>query len=187
MKKLLLSSVVVVLLSTTGAFAQVWGGGVKVGSNFSSVSGLPAIKQEMGVTAGVFAVRDINCWFSVQQELMYSQQGFRQHIGNSVYRVEMDYINMPVLAKFYTIGGLNMQVGAQFGYLIHAKELGHQTYGELWSINKFNADMLLGLAYDFNCGLIIEGRYALGLKDFHLANTPEMRNATFQLTAGWRF
>lgn len=55
-------------------------------------------------------------------------------------------------------------------------------------INKYNVDALVGLGYDFNCGLMIEGRYNIGLTNLQRTNDPlDLRNATMEVMVGWKF
>lgn len=171
-----------------GAFAQNWAFGPKVGANFSTVNGLESVKTRTGVTAGLFAERAMCNWFNIQTELMWSQQGFRQEGDGVTIESHLNYINMPVLGKIYITGGLNLQVGAQFGYLVTAKETGDMTYGLKGAVNKFNTDILVGMAYDFDCGLILEGRYNIGLNNLQTTVTEQgLRNGTLQFMVGWAF
>lgn len=77
MKKGLLA-IFAMLCVTATASAQGWGFGPKVGATFANVNGLEGTKMKAGVVAGMFAERDINNWFSIQAELLWSQQGYHQ-------------------------------------------------------------------------------------------------------------
>lgn len=84
MKKGLLA-IFAMLCVTATASAQGWGFGPKVGATFANVNGLEGTKMKAGVVAGMFAERDINNWFSIQAELLWSQQGYHQKMaGRSV-------------------------------------------------------------------------------------------------------
>ena len=44
------------------------------------------------------------------------------------------------------------------------------------------------MGYDFNCGLMIEGRYNIGLTNLQRTNDPlDLRNATMEVMVGWKF
>ncbi len=189
MKKILLS-IACLLMIGYSVDAQPWGFGPKVGSSFSTVNGLPSAKVRMGLTAGMFAERFITNNFAMQVELMWSQQGFDIEAIDEDPKVEynLDYLTMPVIGKYYLMGGLNMQLGAQFSYLLGAKQKigdGEKT-SERKLFNNYNAAFVAGLAYDFNCGLIIEGRYNLGLTRV-LSGVADVTSGYLTLTAGWRF
>lgn len=133
--------------------------------------------MKAGVVAGMFAERDINNWFSIQAELLWSQQGYHQKMAGEAFDTRLSYVYLPVVTKYYLIGGMNVQLGAQFGYLVTSKATGSPSLKPV--INKYNVDALVGLGYDFNCGLMIEGRYNIGLTNLQRTNDPlDLRNAT---------
>ena len=185
MKKGLLA-IFAMLCVTATASAQGWGFGPKVGATFANVNGLEGTKMKAGVVAGMFAERDINNWFSIQAELLWSQQGYHQKMAGEAFDTRLSYGYLPVVTKYYLIGGMNVQLGAQFGYLVTSKATGSPSLKPV--INKYNVDALVGLGYDFNCGLMIEGRYNIGLTNLQRTNDPlDLRNATMEVMVGWKF
>lgn len=188
MKKILLTVAGLVMLAA-GANAQAWGFGPKVGVNFSTINGLEGAKTRTGVTAGVFFDRMINNWFSIQTEVLYSMNGFRMENEGVTTKVNMDYIKMPIITKYYLVSGLNLELGAQFGYLVKSKTTNDTFTGNLDAmVNKYNVDLVAGVAYDFDFGLILEGRYNIGLnKAFNSTGNEALTNGTLQFIAGWRF
>ena len=153
--------------------------------------GLLAIFAMLCVTATASAQgwgfeRDINNWFSIQAELLWSQQGYHQKMAGEAFDTRLSYVYLPVVTKYYLIGGMNVQLGAQFGYLVTSKATGSPSLKPV--INKYNVDALVGLGYDFNCGLMIEGRYNIGLTNLQRTNDPlDLRNATMEVMVGWKF
>lgn len=187
MKKILLS-VVVILFATSAAWAQNLSFGPKVGVNFATVNGLPGAKVRTGLTVGVFVERQLCSWMALEADLLWSEQGFRTTMEGVNYETRLNYINMPIVTKHYLVGGLNLQLGAQFGYLITAKEHGADQLGLKSAINKYNADILVGMAYDFDCGFVIEGRYNIGLTNIQsLEPAGDLRNGLLQVMVGWKF
>lgn len=187
MRKFLLMSVLA-LCSIVTVSAQKWGFGPKVGATFANVNGVEGSKMQGGVVAGVFAVRDIKRWFAIQTELLWSQQGCRQSFNGNHYETRLSYLTLPLLTKYYLIHGFNVELGAQFGYLVTSKITGDEGYSLKRSINKYNVDMLVGLAYDFKCGLTLEGRYNIGLTNLQRTQSgQDIRNATMEVMVGWRF
>ena len=60
--------------------------------------------------------------FGVQPEIVFSQQGQSYNTPNySGLRSNLDYINVPIIFKYYPTGGISLQVGPQFGFLMSAK------------------------------------------------------------------
>ncbi|MBR5136363.1 MAG: PorT family protein [Rikenellaceae bacterium] len=186
MKKILLSLLAVVAVSVATQ-AQTWGFGPKVGITLSSANGVEGSKMRAGVVAGAFASRWINDWFAIQGELLYSQQGFNTNVGGVSEKFRIDYITMPALAKFYLIDGLNFEVGGQLAYRVSAKQkLAKDDFLSLkQKTNRFHADFICGLSYDFDFGLILEGRYLMGLNSVWVGNG--IKTGALQMLVGWRF
>ncbi len=60
--------------------------------------------------------------FAIQPELVYSSQG--QYFTTPYYsnlKTTLNYINIPVMFKYYPVGSLNIQVGAQLSLLASSK------------------------------------------------------------------
>ncbi len=186
MKKILLSFLALVAVSVA-AEAQTWGFGPKVGISFSSANGIEGSKMRAGVVVGAFASRWVNDWFALQGELLYSQQGFNTKVGGVSEKYRLDYLTMPVLAKFYLIDGLNFEVGGQIAYRVSAKQkLAEADFLSLkQKTNRFHADFICGMSYDFDFGLIVEGRYLLGLNSVSVGSG--IKTGALQLLVGWRF
>src|SRR5213078_3889348 len=55
--------------------------------------------------------------FSLQPEVLYSQQGSRDAYSADHSRSNLEYIAIPVLFKWYTGGGFNFQAGPQVSFL----------------------------------------------------------------------
>ncbi len=190
MKKFLLSVAGLFLIGLC-ANAQPWGFGPKAGASFSTVNGVEGAKMRAGVVAGVFADRMINDWLSVEADLLYAMNGYRFHDLNGVEsKINLDYIYMPVVAKFYLTDGLNFQLGARFGYLVTSKEDidGGDKFTIRDAINRYDVDFLTGLAYDFDFGMIVEGRYNIGLTNMlRMSSEVPVTNGALEFVVGWRF
>lgn len=186
MKKFLLSIAALFLFAGV-TNAQEWAFGPKVGVNFSSVNGWEGARTRKGVVAGMFLERMIAPALAIQTDILYSMEGFRLKSSGETTKVNLDYIKMPIVLKYYLVRGLNLQLGGQVGYLV-TKNLENNTLGynlEHYT-NRFSVDMVAGLSYDFCFGLILEGRYTTGVtKIFN--NGSGIANGTLQVAAGWRF
>ncbi len=188
MKKFFLSIAALLAAGIFAADAQVWSFGPKAGVAFSSANGIKDSRARTGLVAGAFAEVEMSDWFAVQGEILYSQQGFDTKTAGVRSRYQIDFLTMPVVTKYYLIGGLNVQLGAQFGYLLNAKTKSPDTArrsikGE---VNRYNVGVLTGLAYDFDFGLVLEGRYTLALTDTFIG-AEKQRAGALQVMVGWKF
>jgi predicted porin len=186
MKKLFF--VVAAALVSTGAFAQNFSYGVKAGLNLSDVSKYNDDAEgadkgmRMGFHAGLVGEYQVNDFWGLQAELLYSQQGtkFTAKVGDGKMVTKLDYVNLPVMAKLYLYEGLSLEVGPQFGYLMSAKEkisgfpaesemngevnlLDEKEVGEKDLLKRMDVSAAVGLSYKFAFGLDVSARYNLGL------------------------
>ena len=186
MKKLLLLCAAA-MLSVGTISAQGWAWGPKVGATFSTINGIPDAKVLPGVSAGLF-FESVACnWFVVEGDLLFSMQGFKLDGSENDASVRLNYISMPVVGKYYVIDGLNLQMGAAFEYLIHTgSKVNDKSIDLDGAFNKYNIQIITGLAYDFDFGMVLEGRYLYGLTPL-LSEVDSSYSGLLQVSLGWRF
>ncbi len=173
MKKLLLG--ICLAFFAFSAQAQKIDLGVKLGANFSNMSDVSGVKlkNKTGLVAGAFVSIGAGK-FAVQPELLYSQQGAKSDIGG----FDLDYINVPVMFKYYLIGNLfNVQVGPQFGFLTH------QSLKDQVSAKDFDFSGAAGLGLDLPLGFRVDARYNFGLTKA----AEDAKTGVFSLALGYSF
>lgn len=183
MKKVLLV-IVIVVLGLSNINAQEIKFGAKGGLNFASISGDNAGDIEL-VTAfnfGVLAEIPITEKFSFQPELLYSGQGYSFDDDT----VALNYLNVPLMGKYYLTKGLSLEAGPQIGFLLSAK---NDKADVKDSFNAIDFGVNFGLGYKFNNGLNFGARYNLGLSDINNIDGPsdKNKNGVFQLSVGYFF
>src|SRR5690606_27624389 len=102
--------------------------GPKAGVNFATISNVEDSKMLTGFYVGGVAEIKFTDKFSIQPELMYSAQGVKQESNytiagitiNESLTAKYDYINIPIMAKYYVYDGLSVELGPQFGFLVKA-------------------------------------------------------------------
>lgn len=179
MKKATLA-VLFVMLTTAAAWAQASVSlGIKGGLNFANVnttSVSAAYNSRTGYHAGAFVNIKLTK-LAIQPEVIYSVQGADASSGN----LELGYINVPILLKFYLIGGLNLQAGPQFGFLSSATQGGVDVKN---LVESSDTSIALGAGFDIS-KFVIDARYNLGLSDVD-KQTTEAKNQVFQLSVGFK-
>ncbi len=203
MKKLFLLTALV-LFSLTISIAQV-NFGAKAGVNFSNFSGDNEHNEmRTGFHVGVVAELEISEQFSVQPELVYSAQGadyknsgFEGGFYDGAYK--LNYINVPVVAKYYVSEGLSLEVGPQVGFLISAKEDWEDiNTGESAedddvkdSFKGIDFGANLGIGYKMESGLNFGAHYNLGFADLNddpeTFGTDTYKNSVIQVSVGYFF
>ena len=108
--------------------------GAKAGINYTILNGDYEIgfdaKFRASFHTGVVVEVMISDKFSVQPELTYSSQGFKYETEELLGGItditlkgvsKLDYLNLPVMGKFYITEGLSVQFGPQVGFLLSAE------------------------------------------------------------------
>ncbi|MBX2971353.1 MAG: PorT family protein [Cyclobacteriaceae bacterium] len=176
------------LLFTAGtALAQAqFSVGIKGGLNFAKFDASDfggSIKNKTGFHGGAFALIKLTK-IGIQPELIFSQQGSKFRIDSSDGEGNFDYINIPVMLKLYTIAGINLQVGPQFGFLSRAEIDGDNVKS---SFKGSDLSLGIGAGWDLPFGLTIDARYNLGLSK--IDDSPAMetiKNQVIQVSLGYK-
>ena len=188
MKKLTLCIVILTMLQTA-VYSQDYKLGAKAGINFANLTGdFQNGKTRTSIHLGGVAEFRINDLFAVQPELLYSGQGANaDNDDNNV--VKINYITIPVIAKYFVTESLTIEAGPQVGFLASAKST---VDGNTTDIKEFTKSMdlgfNLGLGYVLDQGVFFGARYYFG-SDINDApnSTMKIKNGVFQLSAGYYF
>ena len=167
----------------------------KVGMNLSKITHDDA-KYKVGLAAGFEGQYQINDWFGLAAGVMYQQKGSKDKNWDDV-KYNTEYIDIPVMAKFYVTKGLSINAGLQPGFLTKAKFKYDGAEIDIKDdLNSFSFEVPVSIAYELPMGLVIEARYNFGAtnvgKDFDYSNKTyakslENKNEVFQLTLGYKF
>ncbi len=183
---------------TTLSEAQEIKFGIKGGLNLASLSGdTPDISGRTSFHAGAVLEVKFNDKFALQPELLYSAQGASaetQGIADIETELRLNYINLPVLAKYYLVKGLSIEAGPQLGILIDAgtqDTINGVLQGEEDAKDQFKSidfSFDFGVGYNFTEHFFAQARYNVGLSDIYdIDNNFEDTNGVFQLSVGYLF
>lgn len=185
MRKLLLTLAAVFTCSFANAQEAKFG--IKAGLNLADWSGDDAdgIDSKVAFHAGGFAEIKLTDKFALQPELLYSAQGGKADGGT--YNV--DYINIPIMAKFYAAEKLSIEAGPQIGFLMSAKA--KPDNGDSQDIKdelkSTDFGINLGLGYNFTDNISAGLRYNLGLSQVVDVSGVDIKNNVFSLSVGYKF
>ncbi len=186
--------------------------GVKAGLNLAALtfdeSELNS-SNKTGFTAGVMVEVPLAKNFSLQPELLYSQQGTKisfsdPDVTNSQFKstIDLNYLNIPVMLKYYVVKGLSIQAGPQIGILLKANNkyqdnfLGYENK-ETLNLKEYSTgidtSVNFGLGYQFKDKFYTDLRYNVSYLNVfkegdanHFINN-DMKNRVFQITIGYFF
>lgn len=218
MKKLIFIAAISVM-AVSATQAQEVRLGAKAGVNFANIGGdnTNGLDGLTGFHLGALVEIPVTERFAVQPEILYSAQGAKREITESFASVsfkatgktKLDYINVPIMAKFYLIDGLAIEAGPQVGFLVKANTESKldlngidPTIAQLIEDNFESGDIdisdrtksidfgvALGTSYRLNNGVFFGARYILGLSDINDIDGSNFKNQNnvLQLSAGYSF
>ncbi|MBS7232294.1 PorT family protein [Flavobacterium psychroterrae] len=206
MKKVILCMIAIIVFGF--ANAQETKFGLKGGGNISNFLGdVNGFKSRVGFNVGVFVEIKLLKNFSIQPEILYSQQGAKlKYAGNfydgnnyQYYKTKLmynlGYINVPIMFKYYAIEKLAIEAGPQIGFLVSAngktKVNGLNTDISIKDFYKtIDFGLNLGAVYDFTKNISVGARYNLGLSNIIKTEAEEsdkVHNGVFSLSLGYKF
>ena len=157
--------------------------GLKVGATFANLTDVTDASTKTGFVGGAFVTIKFSDKIALQGDLLYSQQG----ADFDSDKINLDYINFPIVFKYYIIKRLNIQAGPQFGTVVSDNFITNVDY------NSFDVTGIVGIGVDLPLNIRVTGRYGFGLSDIsfigYYGNTVETssKNNVFSLTAGFSF
>ena len=194
-----------ILLSAGAAMSQKkFTFGPKIGVDFTHFWGKHTenIKGVFNYQAGVFFEYRFTDKFSIAPEAVFAAQGANEDLYDTnlnTNTIEKDgytqyntnYVNIPVMFKYYVIPSLSIDLGPQLGINVYSKrsykDCDYQEGTEDYKDNTKTVDVgaALGLTYNISDDVFVQGRYTLGLtKAF---KTFEGKNGNAQIAIGYRF
>ena len=167
--------------------------GARGGVNFSSVASddVDSPDSRTSFYLGLLAEAPLSDKVSLQPEVFYSGQGFdvTDEPDSPDVQFQVDYIQVPVLLKFYIADGLNIQAGPQFGFKVKEEldfEPGEDSGAfDSDSIKGFDFQGTAGVEYKFASGFFIQGRYSYGFSE--MIEDVDIHNSVFSAGLGFMF
>lgn len=161
--------------------------GIKGGYNLAAVSfdGDGETGQRHGFHIGVYGESFISESFSIQPELLYSQQGYEIKDANGTFTQKLNYINLPIMLKAYPSKNFFLEAGSQIGLAISHKEEydGLFSSSQEYDPNNFDWGMNFGGGFKTNSGISLGVRYHLGLGDLY--DEGKAQNRVWQFSVGF--
>jgi len=165
--------------------------GVKVGANYTSFRGdVNQIDYKPSFHVGGVAEITMNDSFSFQPEILYSVQGYQIKDSTSI-RTNYNYIQIPLMLKYFVKDLVTLDAGPQVGYLVSTTQT--NGYEEIIGNQKELSNSLdygfnLGATYEMDSGIFIQARYNFGLANvLKKESNAKVYNSVIQLSMGYKF
>ena len=185
MKKIITLFSLVVVSTVVNAQLDGVQFGAKAGVNFANLTasggGISVSGSSLtSFTAGGFAIVPIGETFAIQPELAYSGLGAK--FGGD--KTNLNYLTVPVFAKYVLSNGIGIYAGPQISYLLSAKSGGQDIKSEVKSTD-FSA--AFGADFTLKSGFNVAARYQLGLSNVSKDPDGTLKNKAFTITLGYVF
>ena len=169
--------------------------GIKGGLNISTITNADVdgvnSKSLVGFHVGFFGEFMLSDKFAIQPEILYSTQGTKIEFEGIKGDLKLDYIAIPVMAKYYVADSFSLELGPQIGFLVSAKaKSGGESEDVKDELKSTDVSLNFGLGYDITENFMIGARYNLGLtrlQDELLPGEDESKNSVFQISIGYKF
>ena len=164
--------------------------GAKAGLNMSNFGGdAEGTDMKVGYQVGGFAEIKVSDKFAVQPELLFSNLGTKVDFSGTTVTENLNYIVVPVMAKYFAAEKFSIEAGPQIGFLMSAKA---KADGESVDIkDEFNSTdfgLNVGFGYDFTENIGVGLRYTAGLSNIAKDSGDfKVNNTNIALTVGYKF
>lgn len=191
MKKLFVMAAMV--LSSVGAFAQYSAGDItiqpKVGLNVTSLTSDDEADYKAGFVGGAELEYHASPMLGISAGVLYSTQGAK--VKDTDAKMNLNYINIPILANVYVANGLALKAGIQPAFNVSNKvkadgiSVDYDKYApEGGKIKSFDFAIPVGLSYEY-MNVCLDARYNIGVTKVN--ENFDSKNSVFQITLGYKF
>jgi len=188
MIKFYAAMLILAILLTGSANAQHVNIGIKGGLNVYNIHNDNGVKYDSktGLHLGLLGHIHLEKEWAVQPELVYSSQWAKYNFPNSETRVNLDYINVPVMLQYMFDNGFRFEAGPQVGFLVNAK-----TGNKIDVTDHYKSiDFGIGLGIGYikpSTGFGVDARYNIGVSDITENNEVKSTNRGFKLGVFYQF
>ncbi len=177
-------TIAIILMSSTisGQHSNI---GIKGGLNFYNVNtdNVSNNDVKVGFHLGLLSHFHLSQTWAVQPELVFSTQGTKYTTGGSNAKLNLGYINIPVIFQYMFDNGFRLQAGPQLGFLVSAKSKVNNTDLDVKNnMEVIEFGLSVGIGYvNPGTGYGIDFRYNHGLSNINKNSNPSSTNSGLQL------
>ena len=135
---------------------------------------------KVGLAAGAELGYQLNESFAVTAGAIYSMQGAK----NDGVKMNLDYINIPILANYYITKGLAVKAGIQPAFKVKSEAKVDVVSVDMDGFKSFDLSIPVGLSYEVS-DFVIDARYNWGMTK--VLEGFDNKNTVFQFTVGYKF
>lgn len=161
----------------------------------------------LGVSLGAYYARQGARWGDYEMAVNGNTEnnGIKKYTGVKDHRLNLDYVQVPLMLKAYVAPQFAIMAGAQVGFLCgDGKMLSEETDLEkdsktgstlykdsrdvesTYAAKKVNVSIPVGLSYEY-MNVVLDARYHIGLTKVNKVDAGDSKNKLFTFTVGYRF
>lgn len=181
--KLIITTALCLFLATSASLAQHANIGIKGGINAYTLNSENSNNdRKIGYHIGLMGHFHISDNFALQPELVYSVQGAKYSIAGTEAKLNLNYINVPLLFQYMFDNSFRLQAGPQLGLLVSAKnEIGNTKTDVKSDFEKIDLGLSVGVSYvNPASNLGVDLRYNPGFTNINKTSTNNAFNNGFQ-------
>lgn len=161
--------------------------GVKGGLNLYTLSDND-YESKAGAHVGLLGHIHISDQFALQPEIYYSDQGGKFVRDGETRKLNLGYVNMPLMFQYMFDNGFRLQAGPQLGILASAKSKADGNSTDVKeSFNSLDFGVPLGVGYISPSGFGVDLRYQVGLSNVSEDDGNKIHNRGLQLGLFYQF
>jgi len=165
--------------------------GIKGGVNFYNIHNDNAATYDpkIGFNLGLLGHIHVAKHFALQPEIQYSAQGAKYTNDFGDNKINLNYINVPVLLQYMWDNGFRLQAGPQAGILVSAKSKNNDNTVDIKNNFKpLDLGLSFGASYIHpSTGVGIDARYNLGLSNINESSDVKSTNRGLQVSLFYIF
>ena len=180
--------------------------GPKIGVDYTHFWGKNAYHGgQLNYQAGLFMEYRFTSRFSIAPEVVFAAQGGKYEVKDyndgdgyfdAKFTENVNYINIPVMFKYYVTPALSIDLGPQLGinvyskYTVESKDKNlniNETLDQKDDTKTIDVGVGLGFTYNIAKDVFVQGRYTLGLTDVFDKSWDTGKNGNAQIAIGYRF
>ena len=150
--------------------------------------------MKIGYQFGALMEYKFNPHFAIAPEVVFASQGGKFKIYEAENKkadntFTTNYINVPVMFKWYATPNFSIDLGPQVGFNVYSKyKVGDLDAEDIKDMTK-SVDFGVGLGgtYNLTDNALIQARYTMGLTDAFKGELNEAKNGNIQLAFGMKF
>lgn len=189
--KFKLTAAITAILFTTTVLAQHANIGIKGGVNVYNINNDNNVKYDakVGFNVGLLAHIHLAKQVAFQPELVYSVQGAKYTTAGIDTKLNLGYLNMPLLIQYMFDNGFRLEAGPQIGFLLAAKsKTGNVEIDIKNNLKKVDFSIGAGLGYVHPAtGFGVDARYNIGVSNINDNINPKSYNRGLQIGVFYLF